>query len=556
MNTVGRATEIDVLIVGGGINGAGLFRDLCEQGLDVVIVEKNDFGSGTSAAASRLIHGGIKYLETGELGLVAQSTLERNLLLKNAPHLVRPLPVIIPMFSWIKGVVPALRTLFGSTTALRSRGALLVKFGLWLYDLYGSRHRVMPKHQFWFKEKTLRELPQLTKDIVAAGRYFDAMVTAPERLVLELVHDGSSANPNSKAFNYAAFKKIDQKTIRVEDAKGTYHDFVPRTVVNAAGPWIDTVNHTLKVDARLIGGSKGSHIIVDNEELVKALNGRMVYFEADDGRICLVFEFLGRALIGSTDIPAPDPDNVICKPEEIAYLLQSVHRLFPSINVTIDQIVFAYSGTRPLPITEGTEVGLISRNHSFPIFEPSTDRSFPVIALVGGKWTTFRGFAEEVADILLKRLARARRISTKGLPIGGGRDYPRLLLDKEMWAKKVSTRTGNSVERVTVLLERYGTTAQKVAESEGLTPEYLVHTKGYTRQEVSWIVKNEMVNCVADLVIRRTSLAVKGELTNSVLCELARVVAKAKNWSDDTMQDEIKDVTTLLSERHLMKLAN
>ena len=116
------APDCDVLIVGAGINGAGLFRDLCEQGLRCVIVDKGDFGSGTSAAPSRLIHGGLKYLETGQFRLVAESTYERNLLLRNAAHLVRPLPTLIPIHSWVSGIAPALRTMFGSTTAPRSRG--------------------------------------------------------------------------------------------------------------------------------------------------------------------------------------------------------------------------------------------------------------------------------------------------------------------------------------------------------------------------------------------------------------------------------------------------
>lgn len=154
--------EIDVLIIGAGINGAGLFRDLCEQGVNCVILDKGDFGSGTSAAPSRLIHGGIKYLETGELQLVAQSTLERNLLLKNAPHYVRPLPTVIPIFSWWKGIPAAIRTLFGSTTAPRSRGAVLIKIGLALYDFYGARHRVMPRHALWSKARALREIAPLT----------------------------------------------------------------------------------------------------------------------------------------------------------------------------------------------------------------------------------------------------------------------------------------------------------------------------------------------------------------------------------------------------------
>lgn len=166
-----RPQDIDILILGAGINGAGLFRDLCEQGLQVVITDKGDFGSGTSAAPSRLIHGGIKYLETGEFRLVAQSTLERNLLLRNAPHCVSPLPTVIPIFSWLKGIPAALRTLAGSTTAPRSRGAVLIKIGLALYDFYGARHRVMPRHALWSKRQALGKIPPLTPRIVAAGTY-------------------------------------------------------------------------------------------------------------------------------------------------------------------------------------------------------------------------------------------------------------------------------------------------------------------------------------------------------------------------------------------------
>ncbi len=154
--------DVDVVILGAGVNGAGLFRDLCEQGVTCLIVDKADFGSGTSAAPSRLIHGGLKYLETGEFGLVAQSTLERNLLLKNAPHCVEPLPTVIPIFSWTKGVGAALRTLLGSTTAPRSRGAVLIKIGLALYDFYGARDRVMPRHRLVGKRRALRETPHLT----------------------------------------------------------------------------------------------------------------------------------------------------------------------------------------------------------------------------------------------------------------------------------------------------------------------------------------------------------------------------------------------------------
>src|SRR5580765_5257834 len=153
--------EVDVVILGAGINGAGLFRELTAQGLSCLIVDKADYGSGTSAAPSRLIHGGLKYLETGEFRLVAESTLERNLLLQNAPHYVSPLPTVIPIFSWSKGVLAALRTLFGSTSAPRSRGAILIKIGLMIYDFYGSRNQVMPRHRMVGRRQALGEMPAL-----------------------------------------------------------------------------------------------------------------------------------------------------------------------------------------------------------------------------------------------------------------------------------------------------------------------------------------------------------------------------------------------------------
>ena len=390
--------NVDVLIMGAGINGAGLFRDLCEQGLTCVIIDKGDFGSGTSAAPSRLIHGGLKYLETGELRLVAQSTLERNLLLRNAPHYVEPLPTVIPIFSWLRGIPAAIRTVFGSTTAPRSRGAVLIKIGLAIYDFYGARRRVMPRHAMWSRSRALREIQPLTRKIVAAGTYFDAKVSHPERLVFELLRDGLAANEQSLRLNYTRLTSASGPDLEFEDSCGNTHTFSPRIVVNATGPWIDQVNMMLGEPSSLIGGTKGSHIVLDHHGLTQALNGRMIYFEGDDGRICLVYEFLGKALVGSSDIRASDPDSVGCDETEVDYFLDSLRSLFPSLAFDRNQIVFAYSGIRPLPASSVSSPGLISRDHSAPVAEPSAARPWPVVSLVGGKWTTFRGFAEEVAD--------------------------------------------------------------------------------------------------------------------------------------------------------------
>jgi glycerol-3-phosphate dehydrogenase len=546
--TAGTVETFDVVILGAGINGAGLFRDLCLQGLKCLIVDKADFGSGTSAAPSRLIHGGIKYLETGELGLVAQSTLERNLLLRNAPHCVEPLPTFIPSFSLTKGAFAALRTLFGSTTAPRSRGAVLIKIGLALYDLYGARHRVMPKHQFFFRRRALAEMPAITPRIVAGGIYYDAKISRPERLVWELVRDGLDASPAFAAMNDTALLGQADGVLRLRDGDGGERLVRAGIVVNGAGPWIDHVNATLGIPGKLIGGTKGSHILLRHPELVKSLKGRMIYFEADDGRICLVYDFLGLALVGSTDIKADNPDTVRCEEEEIDYFLASLRSLLPKLEFGREQIVYAYSGIRPLPASDASQPGLISRDHSAPVAEPAEGRPFPVVSLVGGKWTTFRGFAEEVADTILSRLGRSRKVSTQMLPIGGGRGFPADGKAREAWLSGRAGRSGLPVARVSALLARYGTTADAVlAHIAAVGDAPLAHVEGYGRAEIDWIARNEMVGHLADIVMRRTTLAIEGRLTAAGIEEIAGVAAAALGWSDERRGEEIAAVTAHLA---------
>jgi glycerol-3-phosphate dehydrogenase len=541
----GGPEKFDVVILGAGINGAGLFRDLCLQGLKCLIVDKADFGSGTSAAPSRLIHGGVKYLETGELRLVAESTLERNLLLRNAPHCVEPLPTFIPSFSLMKGAWAALRTLFGSTTAPRSRGALLIKIGLTMYDLYGARHRVMPKHRFLFRKSALAEMPEVTPRIVAGGIYYDAKISRPERLVWELVKDGLDAAPDSRAMNATALVGRDGSTLRFRDAEGERQHVTAELVVNAAGPWIDQVNAGLGINHKLIGGTKGSHILLRHPELVESLKGRMIYFEADDGRICLVYEYLGLALVGSTDTKADDPDTVRCDEDEIDYFLASLRSLLPRLRFDRDQIVYAYSGIRPLPASDASQPGLISRDHSSPVSEPSGDRPFAVISLVGGKWTTFRGFAEEVTNAILVRLGGKRRTDTKLLAIGGGRHFPTDAAARKQWIDKRIIRAGLTAARVETLLGRYGTTADAVlahiAQAGGET--MLAHVDDYSDAEIEWIASNEMIKHLADIVMRRTTLAIEGRLSTASLEEVSAVAAKALNWDEARRREEVSAVT-------------
>lgn len=545
--------DIDVLIIGAGVNGAGLFRDLCEQGVNCIIVDKGDFGGGTSAAPSRLIHGGIKYLETGELGLVAQSTLERNLLLRNASHLVRPLPTVIPIFSWFKGVPAALRTLMGSITAPRARGVALMKIGLSIYDFYGRRYRVMPRHQMWSRRRALDEIPPLTPRIVAAGRYHDATVSQPERLVWELVADGLRANPDACALNHTRIARGDGPEITLS-APDQGLTVMPRIVINASGPWIDRVNAVLGEPSHLIGGTKGSHILLDHPELLTVLKGRMIYFEADDGRICLVFDYLGRALVGSTDTRDDDPDQVICDDAEIDYFLSALRSLLPGLSFDRDQIVYAYSGIRPLPASDSTAPGLISRDHSSPEIPPDGTRSWSIISLVGGKWTTFRGFAEEVADIILRRLDRSRVVSTRELAIGGGRALPDAGTGRDAWIADVARDCNAVPDRVATLLARYGSTARMIVLAEGASPRMLKDAPDYSLEEFGWIAAHERVVRLSDLVMRRTAIAVTGRLSARDLACIADIVAPLLGWDQDRRAHEMTETTALLTGRHRMRL--
>ncbi|MBX4920456.1 glycerol-3-phosphate dehydrogenase/oxidase [Rhizobium bangladeshense] len=546
------ATNIDVLILGAGINGAGLFRELALQGVGCMIIDKADFGSGTSAAPSRLIHGGLKYLETGEFGLVAQSTLERNLLLQNAPHCVEALPTFIPIFSWTRGIWAALRTLAGSKTAPRSRGALLIKIGLSLYDYFGSRDRVMPHHRFLLKGKARQKIRHITPAIVAGGIYYDAKISRPERLVYELIRDGLDSNPLCAAETFTEMTSARDGCLRFRKHHGTEFAVRPRLVVNAAGPWIDHVNERLGVPSHLIGGTKGSHILIDHPELVRSLNGHMIYFEADDGRICLVYGYLGLALVGSTDIPSSDPENVRCEEPEIDYFLQSLRSILPGLRFDRDQIVYTYSGIRPLPASDGTAPGLISRDHSAPVIEPDESRPFAIMSLVGGKWTTFRGFAEEVADVVLSRLQHTRKQSTRYLPIGGGKAYPVDANAKRILIDRIAKSAGITDARAQELVDRYGTTAEAVAtfRSDYSDERRISGSQTYSFREFDWIARKELVVHLADIVMRRSTIAIEGRLTEEGLKDIAEVAAKPLGWDGPRVKREIDEVISLLAIFH------
>ena len=545
------APAVSVLIVGGGINGAGTFRDLALQGVDCLIVDKGDWCSGASAAPSRLIHGGLKYLETGEFRLVAESTRERNLLLRNAPHFVKALPTVMPIHSIFRGIVPSIKRFLGRRAKLADRGLLIVEVGLALYDWLGRRHRIMPRHTLALRSATRRRFPAIASTVLATSTYYDARVTAAERLCFELVADGEAASPEARALNYVAVTgAADGRITLTDQVTGDAVTVEPRFVVNAAGPWIDRVNRAVGIDNAYIGGTKGSHLVVDHPDLVRQLDGHMVYFGTPDGRICLVYPFFGHALIGSTDIKSGDPDAATCDDAEAEYLLGMVREVFPGLTLARSQIVYRYAGIRPLPAVQVDDPAEISRDHSLGRDTlPGSD--VPMLSLIGGKWTTFRALAADVTDEALVALRRCRQIETTFIPIGGGRDFPGTNEACEAWVARVAKTYSMTAARARACLDRYGTRAEAILQiRDGSPDDVLESLPEYGTRELRAVIASEQVVNLTDIVLRRLPIAVSGRLTGEAATEIAAHAAHTLHWSDDERERQIEDLHKIALEHH------
>jgi len=532
--------NVSVLIVGGGINGIGLFNELALQGIDVLLVEKSDFCAGASAAMTRVIHGGLRYLENAEFRLVRESLRERNLLLRNAPHYVKPLPTTIPIFNWTSGIVPGIRNLLGWPAHPGNRGALLIKTGLLLYDFLAGRNSPLPRHRFRSPRAALVLRPALNPEVICTATYYDARITYPERLCLELVQDAEAACPGARALNYVRpLSAAGGAVVLRDEVSGESCEVRPRLVVNATGAWIDFTNRGLGRESRFIGGTKGSHIVLDHPELVQATGDEMIYFVNRDSRICIFYAVQGKIVAGATDIPTEDPEAV-CDEAEVDYILEAMRLAFPSIRVDRSHVVFRFCGVRPLPRSDALTPGQISRDHSYPVLAPGNGIDFPIYSLVGGKWTTFRALAEQVGGEILRVLGRPRIRDSANLPIGGGKGYPRM-----------PEGTTLPPQRLTTLAERYGTGADRVAAYLQAAPDApLACHAGYSRREIEFLALNERVVHLDDLILRRTLMALLGQVTRPLLEELAAILSPVLGWSPGEAAAEVERSAQLLQKVH------
>lgn len=539
-----------VLIIGGGINGIAVFRELALNGVDVTLVEKKDYCSGASAASSHMIHGGIRYLENGEFRLVRESLRERNRLLKNAPHYVKPLKTVIPIFSFFSGLLTApFRFLLHRSGKPKERGALLIKLGLMLYDTFGRDGGAMPRHRFVGRQQTLKQLPGVNRSVKYSAHYFDAAIENPERLAIDMLLDVLDSSSHARALNYVSAHRFDAGEVVLRDELTRDELSVrPSLVINASGPWTDETNQSLGIPSRYMGGTKGSHIVLDNPELFRACDSREVFFENHDGRIVLMYPLLGRVLVGTTDIPVDNLDDVECTDEEVDYFFSLVQHVFPNIALDRSQIVYRYSGVRPLPAAGDVNPGVISRDYR--IVEDSLG-DIPLLSLVGGKWTTFRAIGEHLADRALSFIGRPRITSTASLKIGGGKDFPMTPEEMDSWLAS----QGSDSPRARELLFRYGTRATELLRKLGDSPEtHLTNVPGFSREEIAYLVSREQVMCLSDLVLRRTTLGFRGDLGATGVKELAEVVGAELGWDKPRTSKEQRSIR--IEQRQSAPLGN
>lgn len=535
-------TEFDAIVVGAGINGAGVARDAAMRGLRVLVLEKEDVSSGTSAWSTRLIHGGLRYLEHGEIGLVRESLRERERLFKIAPHLVRPLPMLIPLY------------------ADGRRKPLAVRAGMIAYDLL-SFDKSLARHRMLTRAETLARASGLKREgLRGAALYFDAQVEFAERLVLE--NALSARAHGATLLTYARVERLSIEDGRVRGVEfrdmlgGGEYRARARMVLNVAGPWVDEVlrggsnGAASPPSQKLIGGTKGSHLVVG---AFACAPRDALYTEArEDGRPFFIIPWNGRYLIGTTDTRFDgDLDAVEADEREIEYLLRETNRVLPAAGLAREAILQTYSGVRPLARRASGAEASVTRRHFIREHDGALSG---LISIVGGKLTTYRNLSEQAVDLLFKRLGRrsppcaTAREPLLGAANIGDADFKSFCTQ----FKQESPLPAHVSER---LLRIYGTRAADVLEtaredSSLLAP--LSEETGAIGAEIIFSFRQEMAETLTDCLWRRTMLGLSS--ASAGLDEAgaaARIAQKYLGWNARRAAREVADYRSYADKRTL-----
>ncbi len=536
-----RNYPFDLIVIGAGINGAGIARDAAMRGLKVLLLDKGDISNGTTQWATRLIHGGLRYLEYYEVPLVRESLKDREILLHIAPHLVKPLGFMVPIYERAK------------------HGPLMVRLGMIAYDTL-SLDKSLDNHRMLSPEEALEREPGLNPEgLLGAAFYYDAQVEYAERLAVE--NAISAREHGAVVLTYCKVESLAREGERVVGVEftdalggGSYSARAPVTL-NVAGPWVDEVIGE-RNGRRMIGGTKGSHIVVD--PFPGAPENEALYVEARrDGRPYFIIPWNGRYLIGTTDIRYEgDLDYISADEEEIDYLIEETNHVIPGAGLSRESVLFTYSGVRPLPYQpEGAE-GSVTRSHI--IYDHARGRGVGtkrsgigegvprvegLISIVGGKLTTYRNLGRQTVDMVYKKLGReAPESRTAKVPLPGGetRDFAAFAAG----FKATSNLTDELAER---LLKLYGTRAPDVLEMAGDDPSLRMSLgpaatveSGIIGAEVLYAFRREMAQTLSDALLRRTMVGLGPRVGLDVDEAAAQVAVRHLGWDEERARREVE----------------
>jgi glycerol-3-phosphate dehydrogenase len=509
----------DLIVVGGGITGAGTARDAALRGLSCLLLEKGDFASGVTSKSTRLIHGGLRYLANFEMDLVAESLRERAILRRQAPYLIHPMPILIPIY---KGDP-------------HNRAAISI--GIHLYDML-SHEKDLPHYFTSGSEKTLKFEPRLNRDgLTGSAMFYDHQILMPERLVIENIIGAREAG--ASILNYVRAEKIEETSggiiVTARDILANQpHTFRSKALINASGPWIDTVRKAGNIDnQKIIFPTKGVHLVLPK------LSEHALFITSRDGRMFFIIPLGTYSLIGTTDTKYNgDLDEVHANRDDVNYLLAESRRILPGMNLSKEVILYTYAGIRPLAFS-GESESKISRKHRV-ISEGKTDR---IITIAGGKLTTYRAMAKDVVDVACKTLGMKSACVTEKKPLAGGlpAEYDDYLKEA---VPEMSARHKVNAETAHHLIQFYGSRAERVLELVDMDPSMGEAISPESRDIYAQVVYSTMeegARTLSDIILRRMHLGMTGTRGRKQAEKIAEVAGKELKWSGEEKQQHLKN---------------
>ncbi len=516
----------DIIVIGGGITGTGVARDAALRGLSCLLLEKGDFASGVTSKSTRLIHGGLRYLANFEIDLVAESLRERAILRRQAPYLIHPIPILIPIY---RG---------------DPHGRAVISAGIHLYDFL-SHERDIPRYFTSNREKTLVFEPRLNREgLKGSALFFDHQILMPERLVIENV---ISAKENGAALlNHVRAHQIEDSgqgvTVSAIGAlTGETSAFRAKVLINAAGPWIDRVRQAGNIDGtKIICPTKGIHLVVPK------LTDQALFIASRDQRMFFIIPLGACSLIGTTDTKYDgDLDEVHADRSDIDYLLAESKRVLPGLALSRDSIFYTYAGIRPLAFS-GDRESIISRKHRV-IREGRTGR---IITIAGGKLTTYRNMAKDAVDTACRVLGVKARCVTDRQPLPGSLPAKYDIYEKEA-VPELAARHGVRSEVVRHLISIYGSRAEKLlalAESDPRLGEAITPDSKDIYAQAIYSVSEEGAKTLSDVILRRMQVGMAGSRGVNHAEAIAELAGRELKWNEEEKRHQIEEFRRDLSK--------